>query len=109
MSSVWAEGVPTVCIHPGWRPVRGREQILASWKAIFSHDDSPAIRCEVPTVTLLENTASVVCRERIGNSILVATNLFARENTRWVLVHHHASGLARIPGTPDLDPELLPN
>jgi hypothetical protein len=41
--------------------------------------------------------------------VLVATNVFVREHGQWRLVHHHASALARIPETPPLDPDLLPN
>lgn len=109
MARVWAEKAPVVCIHPGWPPVRGRTEVLASWAAIFQHDESPPIRCEAPSVTLFADTATVVCRERIGNSVLAATNIYAREDGGWTLVHHHASGLAMIPKTPDLDPEFLAN
>jgi ketosteroid isomerase-like protein len=109
MEAVWAEACPVVCIHPGWPPIRGREEILASWRRIFEHDDAPAIRCEAPSVAVFHDAATVICRERIGNTVLVATNVFVREEGRWRMAHHHASALARIPETPALDPTLLPN
>jgi ketosteroid isomerase-like protein len=109
MRGLWASACPVVCIHPGWPPVRGRKEILASWKRIFEHDDSPPIRCEAPTAYVFRDAAMVICRERIGNTVLVATNIFVLEEQRWRLAHHHASTLARIPETPSLDPTLLPN
>lgn len=109
MEDVWAQSSPVVCIHPGWPPIRGRKEILASWGSIFEHDESPAILCEGPTVALFDDTASIVCRERIGNVVLVATNVFVREEGSWRLAHHHASALAKVPETPPMDPDLLPN
>lgn len=109
MDGLWASGCPVVCIHPGWPPIRGRKEIIASWARIFEHDDSPRVRCEGPTASVFGDSAMVVCRERIGNTVLVATNVFVREDGVWRLAHHHASALARIPETPPLDPDLLPN
>ena len=109
MQALWATSCPVVCIHPGWPPIRGRKEILASWGRIFEDQSAPRIRCEAPTVAVIGDSATVVCRERLGNAVLVATNVFVREDDRWCLAHHHASALARIPETPPLDPDLLPN
>jgi ketosteroid isomerase-like protein len=109
MDGLWASTCPVVCIHPGWPPIRGRKEILASWNRIFEHDDSPPVRCEAPSASVFRDTATVICRERIGKTVLVATNIFVMEDGRWCLAHHHASALARIPETPPLDPSLLPN
>jgi ketosteroid isomerase-like protein len=110
MEAAWAVEGSIACIHPGWPPIRGRTEVLASWRSIFEHDESPPIRCENPTVIHKDDAiAIVVCRERIGGTVLVATNVLAHEAGGWRLVHHHASGLARVPATPPIDPELLPN
>jgi ketosteroid isomerase-like protein len=109
MNAVWSETVSVVCIHPGWPPIRGRDQVLASFKAIFENDGSTAPVCEAPSCTVYTNSAFVVCRERLGNAILVATNVFHHADGRWSLVHHHASALARVPETPPIDPDLLSN
>jgi ketosteroid isomerase-like protein len=114
MEATWAETSAVACLHPGWPPIRGRDEVLASFRSIFDNDDSPPIRCEAPTVTRHGDVAAtVVCRERIGNAVLVATNVFVREGGDWRMSHHHASPIARVPPTPDmdsdLDPEALPN
>jgi hypothetical protein len=36
----------------------------------------------------------VVCRELVGGSALVATNLFVLEGGRWRLFHHHSGPVA---------------
>lgn len=109
MSELWAEQDEVSCIHPGWPPIRGRKEVLASWSAIFKHDEPPPIRCESPSVAVHGDAATVMCRERIGNTVLVATNIFVHAGGRWYLAHHHASALAKVPDTPPLDPDLLPN
>lgn len=109
MSASWAEETEVVCVHPGWPPIRGRQEVLASFRSIFEHDESPPIRSESPSVAQHGDAAIVVCRERVGNAVLVATNVFVREGQGWRMSNHHASTLARVPPTPDLDPELLPN
>jgi ketosteroid isomerase-like protein len=109
MDAVWETDTAVVCIHPGWPPIRGRKEILASWRSIFDNDESPPIRCEAPTVQRHADAATVVCRERLGGTVLVATNVFVHGADGWRMVHHHASALARVPDTPPLDPDLLPN
>ena len=109
MEQMWAEGSTPTCIHPGWPPVRGRDEILASWKAVFEQDARTKVGFENPAVTLSESMAIVVCRERIGPSVLIGTNVFRLEQGRWRIVHHHSSVLARVPETPPLDPEFMPN
>lgn len=109
MDALWAERSAVACLHPGWPPIRGRDEVLASFRSIFDNDDSPPIRCESPTVTLHGDVAAtIVCRERIGNAVLVATNVFVREADQWRMSHHHASPIARVPPTPELDPDLDP-
>lgn len=112
MQATWAESSAVACLHPGWPPIRGRNEVLASFRSIFDNDDSPPIRCEAPTVTRHgDAAATVVCRERIGGAVLVATNVFVHEAGGWRLSHHHASPIARVPPTPEMDPDpdLLPN
>lgn len=109
MNAAWSSDATIVCVHPGWPPIRGREPVLESFKAIFRSDEGPTPSCENPTVKVLGDAAFVVCRERLGPGVLVATNVFHHVDGEWRLAHHHASALARIPATPEIDPELLPN
>ncbi|MBL4685462.1 MAG: nuclear transport factor 2 family protein [Nannocystaceae bacterium] len=109
MEALWSSASVTVCVHPGWPPIRGREEVMKSFRSIFEHDTGPSPTCEAPTCHVIGTGAFVVCRERLGNAVLIATNVYARESGQWRLVHHHASALAQVPATPELDSEMLPN
>lgn len=111
MDELWSDLADIACVHPGWPPIRGRDQVMESWRSIFAHDEGPTPTCEAPTVSLHgDAAATVLCRERLGNVVLIATNVFAGGPDGWRLTHHHASAIARVPPTPDLDdPDLLPN
>lgn len=89
MESLWAEN-KVLCIHPGWQPLYGREDVLESWRGILSEEQAPDIRCHAPQVTVLGDTAVVLCIEEIEGAFLCATNLFIREGVDWKLAHHHA-------------------
>ena len=39
--------------------------------------------------------AFVVCEERLPGGVLVATNVFVREDGDWKICHHHAAPVAR--------------
>ena len=110
MDELWSTDVDVACVHPGWPPIRGRAQVMASWRSIFDNDDGPTPTCEAPTVALHgDASATVLCRERLGNVVLIATNIFTDGPDGWRLTHHHASALARVPPTPELDDDFLPN
>ncbi|MEX1364381.1 MAG: nuclear transport factor 2 family protein [Nannocystaceae bacterium] len=109
MDELWSSEAEVTCVHPGWPPIRGREPVMQSWRAIFQNTDGVVPVCEGPSCYVLGDAAYVLCRERLGGGVLVATNVFARGDGGWVLVHHHSSALARVPPTPPMDPGLLPN
>lgn len=93
MADVWARKEVVVCIHPGWQALRGREQVMASWRAIFT-GGSPPVRCTDAAVTLMDQMAVVVCVERLPDAKLAATNIFVLEDGLWKMVHHHAGPFA---------------
>jgi ketosteroid isomerase-like protein len=95
MASVWARRAPVACIHPGWQALRGRDAVLASWRAILGGPGAPAISCGAAAAHVLGDAAFVICIERLPGVELVATNVFVREDGEWKMVHHHASGMAR--------------
>jgi ketosteroid isomerase-like protein len=103
MYALWAVRTPVACIHPGWRALRGREAVLASWRDILGGAGAPAIRCADAAAHVLGDAAFVTCTERLPGVELVATNLFVREDGAWKMVHHHASGMARDVAEPDDD------
>lgn len=91
MARLWAEKLPVACAHPGWPVISGREEVLASWKAILTNSDAPSVSCHGAQAFVSSRDAGfVVCYEKVGNSVLVASNLFAREHGEWRMVHHQA-------------------
>jgi ketosteroid isomerase-like protein len=90
MADLWASKVPVSCIHPGWPPLFGRDEVLDSWKGIFAGDAPPAVSCHGAHAHVYGETATVLCYERIPESFLAATNVFVREGGLWKIVHHQA-------------------
>lgn len=104
MDALWANRGDVVCIHPGWPPVFGREDVMASWHGILSNPPEPAVQPTEEQVCLMGETAMVVCFETIGEIFLTATNLFVREGGAWRLVHHHAGVTEHRPKTARPEP-----
>ncbi|HEY7726632.1 MAG TPA: nuclear transport factor 2 family protein [Anaeromyxobacteraceae bacterium] len=93
LEALWARETPVACVHPGWNALRGREAVMASWRAILG-GDPPDLRCSAATAHVAGGVAYVVCQERLPRGpALVATNLFVREGGRWQICHHHAGPL----------------
>lgn len=90
MEQLWSQRVPVTCIHPGWQPLSGRDDVMDSWEGILSGDGAPEVFCLEPTAHILGETAFVICYEQIGNGVLVATNIFVKEGSDWRLIHHQA-------------------
>jgi ketosteroid isomerase-like protein len=93
MEAIWARRGPIACIHPGWPALVGRDRVMASWKAIFE-SGAPAIECTAAEAHVLGDVAFVTCTELVSDGQLVATNMFAREDGSWRMVHHHAGPVA---------------
>jgi len=92
MDALWAREAEVACLHPGWEPLLGREAVVASWRRIILGGGAPpGIRCERARAHVRGDLAWVVCAEVVPGGALAATNVFARENGAWKLVHHHAS------------------
>src|SRR5690606_28646334 len=71
MDSVWCTQLTPTCVHPGWPPVRGRTEVLETFRAIFG-GEGPAPVCETPGVQRGPDFAVVLCRERLDHVVLVA-------------------------------------
>ena len=99
MDRVWSHGDDVKCVHPGWPLLCGWPAVRESWQAIFQNtaemrftiaDVRVEAGRELGWVTCTENILSDV-GGRVGVTAILATNLFARIEERWLLVHHHAS------------------
>jgi len=102
MDALWARTLPVACIHPGWSALKGRARVLASFRGILGSDDSPKIHPTEPTVCLYGEVAFVICYENVPRGRLLATNVFAREDGDWKMVHHQAGPTT---GDPEVEPD----
>ncbi len=94
--ALWARDAPVACIHPGWGALHGRDEVMASWRAILN-GGTQRVRCTHPSAHVLGDCAYVVCGETVGGgeAELVATNVFCREDGAWKLVLHQAGPVHR--------------
>ena len=91
MDRLWSVDYPAVCIHPGWSPLFGREDILLSWENIFTgQGENNRIICHDPRVLPQGDIFSVVCYEQLPTGWLIATNNFVIEGGVARMVHHQA-------------------
>ena len=90
MDQIWAPTGAMVCLHPGQSPLQGRAEIMASWRGILRHPESPKVRCTEEWVVGRPGLAIVVCREILPEGQLMATNTFARQSDGWRLIGHHS-------------------
>jgi ketosteroid isomerase-like protein len=91
MSALWSRECPVVCIHPGWPPLYGYEEVMQSWSRIFENQTQESqITCHQPRVFDQQGLISVVCYEEMQGGWLIATNNFVMEKGSAVMVHHQA-------------------
>ncbi|MBN33840.1 MAG: DUF4440 domain-containing protein [Rhodospirillaceae bacterium] len=88
MEAVWSQGEGVTCIHPGWQALVDREAVMESWRAILA--GPPAVRCVGARAFVNGETAHVICYEGVGDGMLVATNIFRKEEGGWRVIHHQA-------------------
>ncbi len=89
MDAIWSRQARVSVIHPGWAGISGREAVMKSWKAILE-GNPPDIRALKPSVIFAGASAYVICYEQVGSGLLIATNIFVKEEDDWRMIHHHA-------------------
>lgn len=96
MDRLWARAAAVTCIHPGWNALHGRAPVIESLRRILRNPQSPAIACSDVAVSIYGESALVICREGVVGqpAVLVATNVFIREDSAWRMVHHQAGPTA---------------
>jgi len=90
MDDLWSTTAQVACLHPGWGPLFGRDDVMESWIAIIRNPDSPPLLYHDARAQVHGDTACVICFEEIAGNFLVATNVFVREGRVWKIVHHQA-------------------
>jgi ketosteroid isomerase-like protein len=99
MDRLWAHDEHVRCVHPGWPLLCGWDAVRSSWQRIFDGTAEMRFTLSAVTVNVTGDVAWVTCTEnilaevgdRVSATAILATNLFERIGTRWLLVHHHAS------------------
>lgn len=94
MERLWAREAPVACVHPGWAAVHGRENVMATWRAILENPDQPRVVAGAAEAYVRGEAAWVVCRELVAGSPLAATNVFVLEEGEWRITQHHSSAIA---------------
>jgi len=107
MDRLWAREHLVACIHPGWHALHGRDEVLASWRAILDNPESPRVIFLDARALVLGDTALVTCTEKLPEAELCATNVFTLERGEWKIVHHQAGPLSRRAVRRVADPETL--
>ncbi len=104
MTSLWAREHLVACVHPGWYALYGREDVVASWRAILQSEHAPSVEYAEPKAFANGDNGFVICIERIQETVLIATNVFAREAEGWKLMHRHAAPCSKhMPVRPPRD------
>ena len=97
---VWSHAATVSCTHPGWHRLDGWREIRRSWENIFESSRAWTVMCEDVRIGISGEIAWVSCVEVIrpfgstrtdAAARMQATNLFAREDGEWKMIHHHAS------------------
>lgn len=90
MRAAWADDREISCIHPGWQPLIGQQDVMDSWATILATGETAEIRCVGVKAFVLGDAAYVTGFERMPGTLLSATNVFMRDGALWRMVHHQA-------------------
>jgi len=93
MARIWAEdGVS--CVHPGWPPLVGRDDVIESYRGILTNQNRVRIAHQDDVAIVTGDEGRVLCIEIVEGAALAATNFFRRVDGVWRMVHHQASPIA---------------
>jgi ketosteroid isomerase-like protein len=112
MAALWVHEPRVACVHPGWPRLTGWEAVRDSWEAIFRSTREMRFTLTDVRVDVRGDLAWVVCTENILSeargsvsvTAILATNVFERHASEWLLLHHHASHVLAAPAAPDAEP-----
>ncbi|MEM1003431.1 MAG: nuclear transport factor 2 family protein [Bacteroidota bacterium] len=96
MKNVWHQSDDVICIHPGSPRIYSYEEIISSWKQIFSGKEDASILIDEQIYTTVEKLSVHYIRENlsIGEKFVgsvFATNIFRDTDEGWKMIAHHAS------------------
>jgi ketosteroid isomerase-like protein len=96
MSDVWERSDRVLCVHPGWRPLRGWSEVSASFFALFQGPSRLQFILTEERVDRAGDMAWVSVDENIlgdqTGAMVSAVNVFRRaDQGSWLMVCHHGS------------------
>ncbi|MCW8852446.1 MAG: nuclear transport factor 2 family protein [Gammaproteobacteria bacterium] len=95
MAGLWADE-DVVCVHPGAGIIVEYGAIIRSWENIFSNVDSAEMKTTVIRRVLSDELAVYIVAEEMLSSgqvaaVVLATNVYRRFDSGWLMIEHHAS------------------
>jgi len=90
MDGLWSREHPLICVHPGWRRLTRREEIIDSWRRILENPDQPGMDFLEPEVHAYPGMFLVTCYEQLPGGVCLATNGFAFDGEACRMVLHHS-------------------
>lgn len=94
MAALWADG-DVICVHPGAGVLLGHAAVARSWKHILENSMMPEIDVTVIQRTQTDELAVHLVTEEIEidteTVIVLATNVYQKGDSGWLMVEHHAS------------------
>ena len=91
MENIWANQKEMYCLHPGWHPLTGREEIIESWARILANTAQPQISFDSPQYLRIgEDSVAVNCFERSPQQNMIATNIYQKYSDRFQMIFHQS-------------------
>ena len=95
MAALWAD-TDAVCVHPGAGALVDHKAIARSWANIFSNNHRININHTVINRVVSNGLAVFVVAEEILDSgtvtaVVLATNIYSKFDSGWLMIGHHAS------------------
>lgn len=107
MEALWSGRADIVCIHPGWPALTSRAEVMESWSRILGNPDQPPVSAHPTHAVPWGDGVVVVCYERVGDAVMVASNLFLPEAGEPRLIMHQAGLCGDPPELPAPRPQGL--
>jgi ketosteroid isomerase-like protein len=102
MDNLWADRGEVVCLHPGWPALTDRELVMESWARILRNPDRPRVTAHPVEAVSLGDAMLVVCYEQMGDTVMVASNVFVAGPDGPRVVAHQAGLCSEPPELPAL-------
>lgn len=97
MERLWSQRHPVICIHPGWRAITNRDDMMESWRNILTNPRQPGIDFYNTRPHVVGSQIMVTCYEEIAGAVCVATNGFIEEDGDIRLFMHHSGPCSEPP------------